>query len=332
MERICFGVDIGGTGVKLGLFNTEGKLLEKWVFETRKAGGGRIIMQDTADFILTKIKELNLDNNNLVGIGIGLPGPVKDDGEVLELPNLGLGHFNIVEHMEKLTGLKVKAGNDANIAALGEQWQGSGKGYNSLVMVTLGTGVGGGIVVNGEILAGSNGAAGEIGHLPLNPIETDTCGCGKKGCLEQYASATGIVRLARKELSKYDEASALNKAVEASALNKAVEASALREYEEIDAKLIFDLAKEGDKLAIRVVDKACAYLGLALANVAQVVDPEAFIIGGGVSKAGDILIEKVSKHYNNNVMDALKNKHFKLAALGNDAGIFGAARMLIASE
>lgn len=314
MESFCFGVDIGGTGVKLGLFNTEGKLLNKWIFETRKAGDGRIIMQDTADFILSKIKELKLNTADIMGIGIGLPGPVKDDGEVLELPNLGLGHFNIIEHMEQLTGLKVKAGNDANIAALGEQWQGSGKGYNSLVMVTLGTGVGGGVVVNGKILAGSNGAAGEIGHLPLNLDEKDTCGCGKKGCLEQYASATGIVRLAIIELKATNEA------------------SKLRECDEISAKLIFDLAKEGDALAIKVVDKACSYLGLALAHVAQVVDPEAFIIGGGVSKAGDILIEKVSLSYNCNVMDALKNKHFQLATLGNDAGIFGAARMLLASD
>lgn len=312
MDNVCFGIDIGGTAVKVGLFNTEGKLLDKWDFATRKTKDGRDILKDSAEFIKDKIQELKISQERVIGVGVGVPGPVKDNGEVQELPNLGLGHFNIEEEMANLTGLKVKAGNDANVAALGEQWMGSGKGYKSMVLVTLGTGVGGGIIVNGSILAGSNGAGGEIGHIYVNEEEESTCGCGKKGCLEQYASATGMVRLAKQFLAETNEA------------------SELRKYEEISAKTVFDMAKAGDALALKIVDRACRYLGVAMAHIAQVIDPEAFVIGGGVSKAGDILTDTIRKHYNGNVMDALKNKEFKLAILGNDAGIYGAARLILA--
>ncbi|MDF2944620.1 MAG: hypothetical protein K0S01_3478 [Herbinix sp.] len=312
MEKVCFGIDIGGTAVKVGLFNAEGTLLNKWDFATKKTGNGKDILKDSAEFIKDKIKELHLEEDSIVGVGVGIPGPVKDNGEVLELANLGLGHFNIEEEMRTLTGLKVKAGNDANSAALGEYWMGGGKGYRNLVLVTLGTGVGGGIILNGTVLAGSNGAAGEIGHVLVNEDETNTCGCGKKGCLEQYASATGIVRLAKNILSE------------------TTEASALRDKEEISAKTVFDCANNGDKLALEVVEKACRYLGIALSHIGQIIDPEAFVIGGGVSKAGEILTETVKKYYNDNVMNALKNKEFKLATLGNDAGIYGAAKLILA--
>ncbi len=312
MEKVCFGIDIGGTAVKVGLFNTEGKLLNKWDFATRKTESGKDILKDSAEFIIEKINELQIDKEKLLGIGVGIPGPVKDNGEVLELANLGLGYFNIEEEMHDLTGLKVKAGNDANVAALGELWMGGGKGYHNMVLTTLGTGVGGGIIINGSVLAGSNGAAGEIGHILVNEEETSTCGCGKKGCLEQYASATGIVRVAK------------------SILNKSNEPSTMRSYNDLSAKTVFDCAKEGDKLAMEAVEKACYYLGVAMAHIAQVVDPEVFVIGGGVSKAGDILTETIKKYYNRYVMDALKNKDFKLATLGNDAGIYGAAKLILA--
>ncbi len=312
MEELCFGVDIGGTAVKVGLFNSKGELLKKWDFTTRKTGNGRDILKDSAKFILNKVSEMNLKKEEITGIGVGVPGPVKDTGEVLELPNLGLGHFNIEEELEELTGFRVKAGNDANVAALGELWQGSGKGYQSMVLATLGTGVGGGIILNGTILAGSNGAAGEIGHIFVNEEEENHCGCGKKGCLEQYASATGIVRLAKARLTA------------------SAEHSILRRSEEINAKMVFDAAKEGDKLALEVVDEACRYLGVAFSHIAQVIDPEAFVIGGGVSRAGEIITETVKKHYEANVMNALKKKEFRLATLGNDAGIYGSARLILA--
>jgi glucokinase len=214
--------------------------------------------------------------------------------------------------MRSHTGLKVKAGNDANVAALGELWVGGGKGYRNMVLITLGTGVGGGIILNGAVLAGSNGAAGEIGHIFVNEQETRTCGCGKKGCLEQYASATGIVWLAKEHLEEN------------------AEPSALRAYQELSAKAVFDCAKSGDKLALEVVEKACYYLGVALSHVAQIIDTEVFVVGGGVSKAGDIITETIKKHYNEHVMETLKNKEFKLATLGNDAGIYGAAKLILA--
>ncbi|MGF7143631.1 glucokinase [Anaerotaenia torta] len=311
MERICFGIDIGGTAVKAGLFNTEGKLLHKWDFSTRRTEDGKDILRDTSEFIKNKIEELKLPPESVAGVGVGIPGPVTDEGQVLMLANLGLANFNIEKEMSEMTGLKVKAGNDANVAAMGEYWMGGGKGYRSLVLATLGTGVGGGIILNGHILSGSNGAAGEIGHIHVENAENDTCGCGKKGCLEQYASATGIVKLAKR------------------ILEETAEPSSLRGREEISAKTVFDHAKAGDKLALAVVDKACRYLGLALSHVAHVVDPEAFVIGGGVSMAGEILIENIRKYYNEFSIESLKNKEFRLATLGNDAGIYGAAKLII---
>lgn len=313
MDQFVFGVDIGGTAIKTGLFDKEGRLLGKWEFNTVKTGDGRDIIKSAADLIKNKINELRLDIRSIKGIGAGMPGPVTDNGEVQELANLGLGHFNIEEEMGRLTGLRVKAGNDANVAALGEMWRGSGRGFNSMVFVTLGTGVGGGIIINGRILAGSRGAAGEIGHILVNGNETRICGCGKKGCLEQYASATGIVWLAGQMLGQTDEA------------------STLRSLSSISAKDVFDHAKKGDTLALGVVDKACSYLGVALSHVAQVADPEAFVIGGGVSKAGKILIDTIKGHYEGYVMDSLKDKEFRLASLGNDAGIYGCAGLILAS-
>lgn len=314
MDQVCFGVDIGGTAVKVGLFNADGKLLNKWDFATRITTSGKDVLKDAADFINGKILELQIKREDILGIGVGIPGPVKDNGEVLELANLGMGYFNIEEVMSALTGLKVKAGNDANVAALGEMWQGGGIGYRNLVLITLGTGVGGGIIINGNILAGTNGAAGEIGHIYVNEEETNTCGCGKRGCLEQYASATGIVRLAKGILKETDEP------------------STLRQVDDMSAKTIFDCAKAGDKLALVAVEKACNYLGIALSHVAQVIDPEVFVIGGGVSKAGEILTETIKKYYNRNVMKALKNKEFKLAKLGNEAGIYGSAKLIITTN
>ena len=312
MDKVCFGFDIGGTAVKAGLFNTEGKLLEKWEFATQRTEDGKDILRDVAKFTKDKINELKLPKEAVIGVGVGIPGPVTEDGQVLMLANLGLANFNLEKEMSEMTGLKVKAGNDANVAAMGEFWMGGGKGYQNLVLVTLGTGVGGGIILNGHILSGSKGSAGEIGHILVNEEETELCGCKKKGCLEQYASASGIVRLAKK------------------ALKESGEASALRGMDEISAKMIFDYAKKGDKLAQEVVEEACRYLGLALSHIAQVVDPEVFVIGGGVSKAGEILTETIKKYYNNYVIASLKNKEFKLATLGNDAGIYGAAKLIIA--
>ena len=200
------------------------------------------------------------------------------------------------------------------MASLGEMWQGGGKGYQSIVMVTLGTGVGGGIIINGKMLSGTNGAGGEIGHICVNDNETEVCGCGKKGCLEQYTSATGITRMAERTLTNTDRA------------------SKLRTVQYISAKEIFDAAKEGDELAMELVENHGRTLGKALASVSCVCDPEAFVIGGGVSKAGDILLETTAKYYQQYAFHASKGTKFVLATLGNDAGIYGCAEAILTKE
>ena len=309
--KYCFGIDLGGTTVKCGLFTQEGELLEKWEIPTNKENKGEKIPQDIADTILYKMEEKKLDKADVLGVGMGIPGPVNAKGVVLGCANLGWGEFNVAEKMSALTGLKFVAGNDANVAALGEMWQGGAKGYENVIMVTLGTGVGGGVIVDGHIVAGSNGAGGEIGHIVVNPQETAICGCGGHGHLEQYASATGIVRMAKKELAANDAP------------------TTLRNYETLYAKNIFDEAKAGDDVAVALVDKLCAILAGALTHVAATVDPQVFVIGGGVSKAGEILTEGLKKHYNQNLLSALYNKEFSLATLGNDAGIYGSAKMIL---
>lgn len=308
----CFGVDIGGTTVKLGVFTVDGEVLEKWEIPTRSENAGEHILKDVATSIHDKCKEKEIAVSDVIGIGVGVPGPITSDGTVLKCANLGWGVFNVAEEVKALTGFDyVKVGNDANVAALGEMWKGGGQGFHSLVMVTLGTGVGGGIIINQHILTGSKGAAGEIGHISVNYEEEDCCGCGKKGCLEQYASATGIVKEAKRLLAKVDTP------------------SKLREIAPLTAKDIFDLAKEEDELALILVEQLGVTLGRVLAHIGQVVDTEAFVIGGGVSKAGPILIDLIKKNYEANVIFALKNRKFCLATLGNDAGIYGAARMVL---
>lgn len=306
MEKFFIGADIGGTTVKLGMFSHTGELLEKWEIRTRIQNEGENILPDVAASIEKKRAE---KDGNIMGIGIGVPGPITDDGTVLKCPNIHWPVFNVRDKLIELTGVgNVKVGNDANVAALGEMWKGGGRGYDSIVMVTLGTGVGGGVILGGKILTGSKGAGGEIGHMKVELNETDVCGCGGKGCLEQYSSATGLVRMAKKELR---------------------EDSCLASLGEITAKDIFDGAKTGDVYCQYIVDKFAKYLGVALANISHVVDPEAFVIGGGVSRAGDIIIKEVEKYYNDNVLYALRDKKFHLAQLGNDAGIYGAVRMVL---
>lgn len=306
MEKFYIGADIGGTTVKIGIFSHTGELMEKWEIPTRVEDEGKNILPDLAASIEEKRAE---KDGNIMGIGVGVPGPITDDGTVLKCPNIHWPVFNVRDRLASLTGVgNVKIGNDANVAALGEMWKGGGRGFDSIVMVTLGTGVGGGVILGGKILTGEGGAGGEIGHMKVELNESDVCGCGGRGCLEQYSSATGIVRMAKKEM-RAD--------------------SSLAGRENLSAKAVFDAAKEGDGYAGYIVDKFAKYLGVALANVAHVVDPEAFVIGGGVSRAGDIIINNIEKYYNDNVLYALRDKEFRLAQLGNDAGIYGAVRMVL---
>ena len=314
MAKYIYGIDIGGTTVKMGLFDEKGDMLEKWEIVTRKENNGENILPDIVKSIKEKNSEKSIATDDILGIGMGVPGPITEDGRVLKCANLGWGIFSVADEMSKLTGVKkVKVGNDANVAALGEQWRGGGRGFDNIVMVTLGTGVGGGIIMNGKILTGENGAAGEIGHITVNPKETLTCGCGCKGCLEQYSSATGVIRLAKERLEASDKPSELRKFAD----------------DEIGGKEVFDAYKAGDELAAEAVDEFAAYLGMGLGNVASVVDTQAFVIGGGLSKNGPIVIELIKKQYEKNVMFALKNTEFRLAELGNDAGMYGAVRMVI---
>ncbi len=314
MEKYCFGIDIGGTTIKCGLFTNEGILLEKWEIVTRRENKGELVPYDIGETIQAKIKERNIAREAIVGVGVGVPGPITEDGTVLKCANLGWEIFNVNEKLAEVTGLKVAAANDANVAALGEMWMGGGKGYQDVVMVTLGTGVGGGVIIGGKVIAGSNGAGGEIGHLTIDPNEEDICGCGGHGHLEQYASATGVVRLAKKKLKTNNIPTTLS------------------ELTEITAKDIFDHAKASDEVAMSLVDELGKYLGLALSHVAATVDPQVFVIGGGVSKAGDILLNAIKKHYSNNILFALSNKEFHLAELGNDAGIYGCAKLILSKS
>lgn len=307
----CFGVDIGGTTVKIGLFKTDGELLDKWEIKTRTENKGEAILPDVAESLKKKMEEKGIEASQMSGIGIGVPAPVDDNGVVQNTANLGWGYKEVNREMEELTGLKVAAGNDANVAALGEMWLGAGKGQKNMIMVTLGTGVGGGVIVNGHPLVGAHGAGGEIGHLCVNYEETEHCGCGNTGCLEQYASATGIARLAKKRLAADDAA------------------SSLRDKEEISAKTVFDALKDGDKVAEEIVEEFGVYLGHAMANLAAVVDPSVIVIGGGVSKAGEILLDYVEKNFQEKAFFANKNTEFVLATLGNDAGICGAAKLIL---
>ncbi len=313
MSKFIYGVDLGGTTVKMGLFDAEGTMIEKWEIKTRKENQGEQILPDIAASIAEKNQEKDIAVSDIVGIGMGVPGPITEDGRVLKCANLGWGIFSVADRLRELTGVeKIKVGNDANVAALGEQWRGGGRGFDSIVMITLGTGVGGGIILNGKILTGSNGAAGEIGHLTVNPHETRTCGCGKKGCLEQYSSATGITRMSAEKLES------------------TTTPSQLREYDHpITGLELFKAYKEDDALAKEIVEEFATYLGLGLSHVAAVVDPQAFVIGGGVSKNGTIVTDVIKEKYEQDVMFALKGKEFRLAELGNDAGMYGAVRMVL---
>ena len=309
--KVCFGVDIGGTTVKMGLFQEDGKLMEKWEIKTRTEREGEQILPDIATSIKKKMGEYGMLPVDVRGIGVGIPAPVREDGIVRGTANLGWGYKEAKKELEELTGLTVKTGNDANMAALGEMWLGAGKGHENIVMVTLGTGVGGGLIFNGKCVAGGHGAAGEIGHLCVNEQETDSCGCGKKGCLEQYASATGIARLARKRLKRADGAS-----------------SVLRENT-VNAKRVFDAVKAGDRIAEEIAEEFGKYLGHALANIAVLSDPTIIIIGGGVSKAGPILLKYIEKPFMESAFFINKETKFVLAELGNDAGICGAAKLVL---
>ena len=314
MKEYAFGIDLGGTTAKIGLFTTSGALLEKWEVATDTSNAGEHILENLAAAVLGKMKEQSIQPEQVEGVGIGVPGPVLDSSIVpIVCANLGgWGERNVSAQLSGLLdGLKVLVGNDANVAALGEIWMGAAKGAKNAVMVTLGTGVGGGVVVNGKVIDGVHGAGGEIGHITVNRHETAVCGCGKRGCLEQYSSATGVVRCMKKLLDENPDTPCVLRGTE------------------FAAKDVFDAARNGDALAAREVDEMSDTLGMALANIASTVDPEAFLVGGGVARAGVVLFAPLNKHFQEYAFKSCRETPIKQASLGNDAGIYGAVRLIV---
>ena len=309
-KKYCIGADIGGTTVKLGLFDAEGNVLEKWEIPSHTENEGAAILPDLAASIRAKLEERKLSPEEVAGVGVGVPGPVSEEGVVPHTANLGWGYKEVTRELSMMTGLPCKAGNDANVAALGEMWMGGAKGYKNVLLLTLGTGVGGGIIIDGRIVVGTNGAGGEIGHIHVDDSIPWLCGCGNQGCLEQVASANGIVRLA-----KWMQESGAKETV--------------LDPETTTAKDIWDAVKEQDGFACEVAERFGSYLGLALANIASTVDPEVFVVGGGVSKAGPVILDYIKKYYVKYTYKGCRDAEFVLATLGNDAGIFGSARLVI---
>lgn len=311
MKEYCFGVDLGGTTVKIGLFCVDGTLVDSYKIPTRRENNGMYILSDISAALLGSLERFGICADDVQGIGIGVPGPVLQNGIVNGCVNLGWGRVDVQQELYKLTKIPVKAANDANVAALGEYWKGNAGSCDSMVMLTLGTGVGGGIILSGKPVCGANGAGGEFGHMPVIYDETECCSCGKRGCLEQAASATGIVRTARKILAASEEP------------------SALREIENLTTKDIFTQAKLGDAIALQSVERLGFYLATAMAHIAAVIDPEVFVIGGGVSGAGDYLLDVITRFYREKAFHSSINARILLASLGNEAGMYGAAKLII---
>ena len=306
-----FGVDLGGTTVKIAFFDAQGEMLQKWEIPTRTEEKGAYILPDIAASIDDFLACRKISRQDVIGVGIGVPGAVDAEGVVAGCDNLGWGIFNVAEALRKLVGLPVRAGNDASVAALGECWKGSGKGFKNMLFVTLGTGVGGGIVVDGKVVLGTHGAAGEIGHMVINKEETETCGCGKKGCVEQYCSATGVVRMAKRYLAANNTP------------------STLRDLEKITCKDVFDAANEKDTAAVEILEQVYDLMGEFIANICIVLNPQAVVIGGGVSKAGQPLIDGIKRHFDKYIYHASTDVTFALATLGNDAGAYGAVKLIL---
>jgi glucokinase len=314
-EKLVVGVDLGGTSTKLAVINLMGDIKAKWTIPTDVSSDGKNITVDIAASINEKIAELGISKQAVIGIGMGAPGPVDTKRGIVDgAVNLGWkGEYPLQRLLEEATSLRVFIDNDANCAALGEMWKGSGSGAKELVCITLGTGVGGGVITNGEIIHGINGAGGEIGHITAIPFGGAPCNCGKTGCIETIASATGIVRIATEKLGRELSNEGWLKGV-------------FFKNGKISAKNVLDAARAGDPLAKAVVDEVALYLGLTISHVANTLNPEKIVIGGGVSRAGDVLLNPVIDSFRKFTFDrALKSTTITIATLGNDAGVIGAA-------
>lgn len=312
-DKWLIGVDLGGTTTKLAFINYYGEIIHKWEILTDNSEEGKNITINIAKAIDSKLEELDLTKDKIIGIGMGAPGPVNlATGVVYNTVNLGWkDNYPLKDLLEVETSLPVIIDNDANCAALGEMWKGAGNGAKDLVCVTLGTGVGGGVIANGDIVQGVSGAAGEIGHITSVASGGAQCNCGKTGCLETIASATGIVRQAMEKLQ----------------LGSTGELAGLYIVNgQITAKDVFDTARVGDETSLTVIGETSLHLGLALANIANTLNPEKIVLGGGVSKAGDILLNPVAENFGKFAFPRVKESTvIDIATLGNDAGVIGAA-------
>ncbi len=309
-----FGIDLGGTAIKLGLFQEDGKLLQRWEVPTQTEKEGKAILPQVAQMVAQGAEKWKIAKKDIWGIGIGVPGPVDDEGFVNGCVNLNWKPFSLKQVLEEMTGLPVKVANDANAAAYGEYCAGGGKGSQAMLMVTLGTGIGGGFVAGGKVLNGAHGVAGELGHITVNRQETEPCTCGKWGCAEQYASGRGMVRLAQRRLESTDRE------------------SMLRQLPSFAAEDIFACAKAGDGVAREVLEEVFQILGMVIADSCCLLDPDTVVLGGGVSKAGGPLLRGVKANFDRYMFAPGKDIRFALATLGNDAGICGAFYLLRAER
>lgn len=305
--RLAAGVDIGGTDTKLGIVREDGVLMEHWKIPTDRSDGGNHILE-------AAVRELKAWEARTGGsidcAGLGIPGPVNRDGWVNACVDLGWRAFEPEKSFRALWDLPVRAGNDANMAALGEAWQGAGRGADSMMMITLGTGVGGSVIIHGKVIVGRNGLAGEIGHIQVNPEETEKCNCGQTGCLDQIASAGGFVREARRRM-------------------QAGQKSVLSGIEKLSSKDVFEAAANGDELSRETIERCCTFLGMALARAGLLLDPDLYVLGGGVTAAGSMLLDPVTRAYEKYSVLASQKARVCIAELGNKAGMLGAARYVL---
>lgn len=318
MSKKIIGIDLGGTSIKFAILTLEGEIQEKWSIKTNVLDEGSHIVEDMIESILHRLDLLQLSAEDFIGIGMGSPGVVdREKGTVIGAYNLNWKTLQPVkDKIEKATGIPFYIDNDANVAALGERWMGAGENQPDVVFMTLGTGVGGGIVAEGKLLHGLAGAAGELGHITVDFDQPIQCTCGKKGCLETVASATGIVNLTRRYADEYAGDAELKKLID--------------NGEDVNAKVVFDLAKEGDELALIVYRNFARYLGISCANIGSILNPSTIVIGGGVSAAGDFLLDGVRKVYEENSFPQVRTStKLALATLGNDAGVIGAASLVL---
>ncbi|MFM0585028.1 ROK family glucokinase [Streptococcus suis] len=318
MSKKIIGIDLGGTSVKLAILTTEGEIQEKWSIKTNILDDGSHIVPDIIDSILHRFETHGLTKEDFLGVGMGSPGVVDSEaGTVIGAYNLNWKTLQLVkEQFETALGLPFFIDNDANVAALGEQWVGAGNNNPNVVFMTLGTGVGGGVIAAGNLIRGVKGAGGELGHITVDFDEPFACTCGKKGCLETVASATGIVNLSRRYADQYAGDAKLKQMID--------------DGQDVTAKDVFDLAKEGDDLALIVYRHFSEYLGVACANIAAVLNPAYIVLGGGVSAAGEFLLDGVRKVFAENSFPQIKEStQIVLATRGNDAGVLGAASLVL---